>query len=285
MNKKYDLLVIGSIGEKIVSELKKNNFVCNPLYVKISNKKQKNTILLPKINNLELLENNCPKIPKKFEKNIFCILSNIDYESYAALAILEKISSLQKIKINILYIKSENNSLSQKQKEYEENLRNKLQILSSLDFLNQIYLISIDQIKIKFGNNFSLENYYDQIFQMIAYVFQVFSMSLQNDYVFCSPQNFQFLQLPKNTKFCTFSILDINSNEEKLFYPLDLISDKRYIFLRTKGEQKNNNELMNEIDQIMSEKNGEEGIRKYLQVFYANQNNSIVVNYTSIIGF
>ena len=71
----------------------------------------------------------------------------------------------------------------------------------------------------------------------------------------------------------TVGIFDIENNEEKLFFPLDKVRDRGYIYSISKGKLQAENDLRKVIRDQMKEKSQDENVKVSFGIFPTDYDN------------
>ena len=179
---------------------------------------------VPKQNHPEKYEENCPNLEgffREIEGEILFITS-CGLISASSLRILEQLKS--KCEINVLYIRPDRSFLSELKTLNDNVLFHVFQEYARSAVFKKIYLIDNAELS-KIVGNIPLREHYDKINQLITstiHMINVFDNSDAEVQTFAEPI--------ETARILTFSILDYEKNEEKLFFDLDIPRDKRYYY-------------------------------------------------------
>ena len=150
------------------------------------------------------------------------MVTSCGFISSASLRILEQIKN--KCTIEILYIKPDRSLLSQEKILNDNTLFNIFQEYARSGLFKRIYLI--DNVEVgKIIGNVPLREHYDKINELIVSTIHMVNVFNNSD----SEMN-TFGGLVDPARISTFSLLNYETNEEKLFFPLDMPREKRYYY-------------------------------------------------------
>jgi hypothetical protein len=191
---------------------------------------------LPKWDSHEDYEQNCPSM-KKFFKNVsgevLFILGGSGLISGASLRILYQIRHCD---VNVLYIQPDIELLSKTRKMQERVTCGILQEYARSAALKKIYLISNSELENILGD-IPVTDYNSKLNELIVSTIHMYNIFQNTEAVSTT-----FAPLIPSVRIATFGVLDLDSGEEKMFFPLDMVREKRYYYgineqtLRTDGQ-------------------------------------------------
>lgn len=241
--------------------------------------KTKNSFPLEEVKKIEDYEKKLPNLKYFFRGvrgDILFIVAGGGKVSSASLSVLKHLKN--KCKINVLYIQPELSLLNEVQTKLEKMVYNVFQQYARSGMFERLYVVSNSQIEEMLGG-LSLKNYYNKINEVITSTFHMINLynhvpALEN--AFCDP--------PVGAKISTIGYYDQEKKEEKMFFPLDNVSDVIYYYAYNKQTLESDVNLMSNIREQIKDKR-ELGIRPSYGIFETNYDQDYVycVNHTSII--
>ncbi len=178
----------------------------------------------PKFKNPEEYEKKCPNL-KNFLKHVkgdVLFITSCGHISAASLRILEQIKN--KCSIEVLYIRPDRSLLSQKKLLNDNVIFHILQEYARSDLFKRAYLVDNVQME-KIIGDVPLREYYDKINELVASTFHMISVFSNSD------AEMQTFSEPIDVaRISTFSILNYETSEEKMFFNLDMPREKRYYY-------------------------------------------------------
>ena len=177
---------------------------------------------------------------------ILFVMSGGGKVSSAALAILKYLKN--KCEITILYIKPELSLLNESQTKLEKMVYNILQQYARSGVFSEILLASNSHIENICGG-ISIKDYFNKINETIVSTLHMINIYAHNSAIINT-----FESKPQGVKISTFGLCDPDNGEEKLFFPLDNVSDMVYYYAYNKKEIETNLELFNKIKQTINRK-------------------------------
>lgn len=210
--------------------------------------KDKRSYHLPQYENPEDYEENIPKLKTFFrlvQGEVLFIIGGSGLSSNASLVVLEQIKHCD---ISILYVKPEQELLSEKQEMMDRLVFGALQEYARSGVFKQIYLVQNDIVEEILGN-VPIKEYYQKINQLI-------SSTLHMIHVFKNSNSvIKNITTPKDiSRIVTYGIVDVKTGEEKLFYPLESIREKCYYYAINDNDLENNSSIFKEIREQIKEK-------------------------------
>lgn len=179
------------------------------------------------------------------------ILSGASLVSGASLRIMERFHQ-KGIDISVLYIKPEVEILSKVKALQERVVFNVLQQYARSGVLKMMYLVSNRELD-PLIEDASILNYHNNINKLIVSNFHMI-----NVYSHISPVSSTFSKPHETLRICTLGILNVETGEEKEFFPLDEPREKRYYYAIAKKRLSTEKELHRKIMNQVKEKVGED---------------------------
>ena len=236
----------------------------------------KNCLKVKKQKGPEEYEANSPSM-KTFFKNIsgkaLVILGGSGDISAMALRVIEQIRST--CDVSVLYIRPDAQLLSEIKKMHEKVTFNVLQEYARSDQLAGLCLISNTELE-NILDNVPIMGYYNKLNELIVSTIHMINVYKNSDPVMGT------LSAPgKTKKIYTVGIFDIENNEEKLFFPLDTVRERGYIYSISKDRLQSESGLHKQITSQMKEKLLDENANVSFGVFPTEYN----VDYGYILAY
>ena len=227
----------------------------------------KNCLKVKKQKGPEEYEANSPSM-KTFFKNIsgkaLVILGGSGDISAMALRVIEQIRST--CDVSVLYIRPDAQLLSEIKKMHEKVTFNVLQEYARSDQLAGLCLISNTELE-NILDNVPIMGYYNKLNELIVSTIHMINVYKNSDPVMGT------LSAPgKTKKIYTVGIFDIENNEEKLFFPLDTVRERGYIYSISKDRLQSESGLHKQITSQMKEKLLDENMNVSFGVFPTEYN-------------
>jgi len=178
----------------------------------------------PKYNHPEEYEKKCPSLKGFFKsvKGNVLFITSCGFISAASLKILEQIKD--KCNISVLYIQPNRTLLSELKLLNDNTIFHILQEYARSGLFQRVYLVSNVELS-KIIGDVPLREYYDKLNELIATTIHMINVFDNSDSEIST-----FTQLFDSARISTFSIVDYEKNEEKMFFDLDIPRDKRYYY-------------------------------------------------------
>jgi hypothetical protein len=239
-------------------------------------KSDKRSHLLKRQNHPEKYEKNTPSLKTFFKgttDDILFVLSGAGYTSGASLGILQQLSHKN---VNILYIKPDVEFLGEINTFQERLVRNVLQEYARSHAISRIYLIDNKRLETILGD-VPIIGYYDKLNDLM-----VSAIHMVNVYNHHTPVHKTSFESKETASVSTIGIVDIDSGEEKLFFPLDTISEKSYYYAINSNTLETDGKLLRRLTESIN-KNSDKDIRAAFQVHSTSyeQNYGYIVANTS----
>lgn len=177
---------------------------------------------------------------------ILFVMAGAGKVSSCALSILKYLKN--KCQITVLYIQPELSLLNESQKQLEQMGYNILQQYARSGVFKEIILVSNSQIE-EIAGGLTIKDYFIKINETIVATLHMINIYAHNNSVIDT-----FEQKPVGVRISTFGICDPKTDEEKLFFSLDNVSDMVYYYAYNKKEIETNLELFNKIKQTINNK-------------------------------
>ena len=237
-------------------------------------------IFIPHQNKPEDYETKTGSLKKHFKKlkgDVLFIVAGGGSISMASLVVLESIKG--KCNITVLYIRPDVEFLGAEAKLKEKVTYNVFQEYARSGLFKRLYILSNILIERAMGG-VSIISYYEKINQTIVSTFDMMDR-LQK----LKPVASTFSELPIGTRISTFGLVDIDSNQEKMFFDLDTTTDSVYYFAYNESVLKEDVKLLNRVKSMIKNKMESGVARVSYGIFATNYNTTFVVcaNHTSMI--
>jgi hypothetical protein len=184
--------------------------------------------------------------------------------SAICLRIMEQIKTT--CDISVLYIRPDTQLLSEVKKMHEKVTFNVLQEYARSGQIRGICLVSNPEIE-NILDNVPIMGYYNKLNELIVSTIHMTNVYKNSDPVMGS------LSDPGETKrIYTVGIFDIENNEEKLFFPLDIVRERGYIYSISKDRLQSESGLHKQITSQMKEKLSDENVSISFGVFPTDYN-------------
>tara|TARA_R110000824_G_scaffold89985_1_gene220230 strand:- start:12202 stop:13053 length:852 start_codon:yes stop_codon:yes gene_type:complete len=235
------------------------------------------TQLWPEYDTPEKYEENCPDMSSFFQdvdEEVLFILGGSGYISTASLKLL---SYIKDKKISILYIKPDIEFLSVTKKLVENCTFHILQEYARSAVFERIFLFENSRLE-SMIDNLTITNFYDKINDYIVPVIHMINVFDKTKPVMTS-----FSDTAPISRVCTIGIMDFNSGEEKMFFPLDTVREKRYYYGVSEETLENDSSILGQIKEHL--RSTPEDIRSSFSIYSTSyeDNFAYVIYYTSEI--
>ena len=214
---------------------------------------------------------------KKLKGDVLFVVAGGGSISMASLVILENIKA--KCDITVIYIRPDVQFLGAEAKLKEKVTYNVFQEYARSGLFKRLYIVSNGMIEKAMGG-VSIISYFEKLNQTLVQTFHMMHQ-FQN----MKPVAATFSELPIGTRISTFGLVDIDNDEEKMFFDLDTPTDSVYYFAYNESILKEDTKLLNRIKSMVKNKM-ESGIaRVSYGIFATNYRTTFVVcaNHTSVI--
>ena len=168
--------------------------------------------------------------------------------------------------INVLYIRPDVELLSGVKKMHEKVTYNVLQEYTRSGQIRGMCLVSNPELE-NILDNVPIMGYYDKLNELIVSKIHMINVYKNSEPVMGT------LSDPAETKrIYTVGIFDIENNEEKLFFPLDTVRERGYIYSISKEKLQSESGLHKQISSQMKEKLSDENLSVSFGVFPSDYN-------------
>jgi hypothetical protein len=207
---------------------------------------------VPKLDGAEAYEESFPST-KTFFKNVsgdvLFILAGSGHISGASLRVLEH---LRKHNVSILYIRPDTTLLRGERKLIERITFNVLQQYTRSGVFNKMYIINNVDLE-KIIGDVPLTEHHDRINELITS-----TVHMVNVYSHVEPVYDYPVEDDTKARIATIGLLDVNTGEEKLFFPLDSVTEKCYYYAISDESLNTDATLHRKITEQIKEKTTEE---------------------------
>ena len=205
---------------------------------------------------------------KTFFKNIkgdtTLVIGGSGAISAMCLRVMEQIKT--SCNISVLYIQPDTQLLSEEKKMHEKVTYNVLQEYARSGQINDICLVNNPQLE-NILDNVPIMGYYNKLNELI-----VSTIHMTNVYKNTDPVMGALSGPGKTKRIYTVGIFDIENNEEKLFFPLDTVRERGYIYSISKDRLQTESGLHKQITSQMKEKISDENVNVSFGVFPTEYN-------------
>ena len=162
----------------------------------------------------------------KLSGNTIVVLSGSSYESSISLRIMEKIH--KKCNITVLYIQPDPTACSPVKLVHEKVIRNVLQQYARSGVFDRMIMVSNRDLEAATGPP-TIKKYFNSLHERLVSGLHSINV-LENTASIYSTFN----PVGNTSRIITIGVFDVETGEEKSFFPLDLLSEKRYYYLINK---------------------------------------------------
>jgi hypothetical protein len=241
-----NIVGLGNCGCSLAEEFEKYPQY-NVLCIDAEPRQSKNFHLLPKKDTPEEYEGGCPNLTNFLNCNgeVIFILGGSGHVSAASLRILEKIKHCR---ISILYIKSDQEFLSESARLQQRATFHILQEYARSGIFEQIILVDNSYVSEVVGE-VSIVDYYEKINQAITPVIHFLNVFNNS-----KPVMSTFSSLAPTSRIRTVGIVNVETGEEKVFFSLDNRTETRYYYAISEKSLKEDGTLHSKIRAQVKEK-------------------------------
>lgn len=207
-------------------------------------------------------ENKFIHIPFDLKDELTLILSADELISLSSLRLLEQYKNLE---LKIIYIKPDVKFLNPTLIMVERAVYNILQEMTRSAKISSMFLVDLKKVSDIVGK-VALKERQTKIYDAIAYAY-----FMKNMFDNVEPIVDNTIESPKTYCIKTLGIMDLESGEEKFFYPLDEIREKRYSYYINKEELDSDLELSEHIEEQIGNK-----FQDNLKISYAIYESTLV---------
>ena len=270
---------LGSAGCNLADEFAKtsSSYKCYKLDVGLQ--KSGKCFPLKEYETPEEYEANPPKL-RTFFKNIsgdvlFCVGGSGDV-SNATLVILEQ---LQHCKISVLYVKPDLSFLGSREQLQENMVFGVMQELARSGVFERLYIISNPHVEEALGG-VPMIGYFEKINEVIVSTFHMINTLRQ-----MKPVAAMESAPPLGARISTFGFVDLEKNVDRMFFPLDMVSDMVYFYAYNQEILESKKNLLTEVKEAIKNRVGDEKKRVTFNVYATNYEQNFVyfLGHTSIV--
>ena len=238
----------------------------------------KNCFDIPKQKSHEAYEKKLPNFKKDLRKisgDVILVLCGAGSITGCSLGLLEQLTD---VSITVLYVEPDIALLSETEALQERIVKNVFQEYARSGVFERIYLVSNSEIEKSIGE-IPIISYYDTINQAI-----VNTLHMVNVFKNSEPILGTFAEPHEIARVSTLGILDIEKNEEKWFYDLQIPRDVVYYYGINEDDLKSDGSLFKRIREYVRGK-VEEKINVSYGVYQTNyeQKYCYCVKYSSVV--
>ena len=226
--------------------------------------------LLPKQDTPEEYESNCPFFDDMIEESGDDILFVVGGGGKISGASLRLLQQLREKKVSILYIQPDTDLLAKTAKMQERLAYNVLQQYARSAALERIYLVRNTDIEAILGD-ISITEYYDKIND-----FLVSAIHMTNIFRHTDPVASNFEDLSPICRISTFGMVNLETGEESLFFPLKFPREKLYYYAINEESLREDRALHKKIMQQIKSKIGNEEISVTYGIYSTEYENDYV---------
>ncbi len=242
-----NVIGLGNCGCNIAEQLGKYPQY-NVFLIDTEPRKGENFYLLPEKKHPEQYESECPDLTQFLNCNgdVMFIVGGSGFVSASALRILQ---SVKHCNISVLYIKTDQQLLAQTQKLQQRATFHILQEYARSGVFEQIILVDNTSVSEMIGE-LSIADYYESLNQTIVpmiHFINVFNNS--------KPVMSTFGPFADVSRIRTLGMVNVETGEEKLIFPLDNRNETRYYYAINAKSLKEDGTLHNKIRKQMKGKN------------------------------
>lgn len=170
---------------------------------------------------------------------VLLILSGASQISGIALRVLEQ---LKNKKIDIMYIKCDEAMLSKQAQISDKVTFFVLQEYARSNKINNMFIVSNKNIESVLGDSINLQNYWQQINEVIASTFHMYNVFQNTEPLLTSR-----IDVPETAKMISLGVVNFETGKEKLFYNLQYPRVKNYFYGVNNETLENNKNLLHDI--------------------------------------
>jgi hypothetical protein len=237
-----------------------------------------NCFNIPKQKSHEAYEKKFPNFKKDLQKisgDAIFVLCGAGSITGCALRLLEQLSG---VSVTVLYIEPDMALLSEVEASQERVVKNIFQEYARSGVFERIYLVSNAQIEKSIGD-VPIISYYDILNQAI-----VNTLHMVNVFKNSEPILGTFTEPHEIARVSTLGIVDVEKNEEKWFYDLQILRDVVYYYGINEEDLKTDGTLFKKIKEYIKDK-VEEKINVSYGIYKTNyeQKYCYCVKYSSVV--
>ena len=229
--------------------------------------RENNFLKISRQTSIEQYESNAPDVRsflKDIGNDITFIIGGSGSISAMSLSVLEQVKEKN---ITIVYIQPKLSSLTGKKKLLERMTFGILQEYARSGLFKNIYLINNQKI-VDIAGQLPVIGYFNKINEIIATTLHFINVFENTKYIYGNVE--------QKENICTIStigLLDIHTSEETMFFDLDLVREKDYMYAFSQEKLRENSNLIPQIETKMESKS-EDWLTKISYRLYSTEYNS-----------
>ena len=154
---------------------------------------------------------------------------------------LRALEAIQRARVRILYVAPDRSLISNKLHAHERVVFNVLQEYARSGVFERMYIVKNDILE-EIIENVPVVGYYDVLNNLIISTLHMINVYENNEPVYANSS-----QPLKTTKISTIGIVKIRENKENLFYPLDNVNERCYIYAINGGRLETDGKLFSKL--------------------------------------
>lgn len=205
------------------------------------NHKGEHTFRFPEFNSPEEYEQKCPQMSDFFynvDDEVIFIVGGSGYISACSLRVL---SYVKDKKITIVYVKPEVDFLSDTNRLMENSTFHIFQEYARSGVFERVLILENATLE-KIIPDLTIGNFFQKINE-----FAVYAMHMVNVFDNTSPVMSNFSDLKETSRISSIGMVDLENGEEKMFFSIDNVTEKRYYFGVNSENLNKDAELLNKI--------------------------------------
>ena len=240
------LIGLGQAGCNIVSLLKKHN-VYNDFYIDIDIEGPR-CLSLPQCQKTEQYEENAPKLNgfgDDIHNSVHFFVAGTGKVSGASLATLQQLSDRS---LNVTYLRPDLDTSSLIGRRRERVVFQVFQQCARSGLFNDLILVDNLSLESILGD-VPIIGYYDRLNDLLSSTYHMVNVFRNSKPVMGSPD-----ERADIARISTIGLLNTETGEEQLFYPLELITEKTFFFAFNEEKLRTDGSLGKKIKEIMKKK-------------------------------
>ena len=223
----------------------------------------------------EEASNNFEMFFANVDTDVMVVVSGGGKASGVTLKVLEQlVKKLGKERVNVLYVQPDIDQISGEAKLYEKLVFNVLQQYARSGMYNNMMLVSNPELESAIGD-VPLRGYFDKLNELVVSTIHMINVFEHSE----AEMKIKFRK-SETSKISTFGIYNLETDEEKLFFPLDNQLEMHYYYAINEKTLESDGNLMQGIKNKMREINNSSQRGTY--GVYSTQYDS---NYSYLISF
>lgn len=213
-------------------------------------KETPNSFVFEKYTSPEEYERNCPELNKFFEKissDALFIVGGSGMISGASLRILEQLKR-KDCNISVLYIQPNVEFLFGERILQERVTFNVFQQYARSGVFEKLYLVNNDSIEECLGD-IAVSRYFEALNEAIVSTLHMINVWSNSQQIMGNLTNSK-----ETERICTFGVMNVETGEEKIFFPLQNVTDKKIFYAINNETLKKESSLHNKIRNQIKDK-------------------------------